>query len=437
MKATATALCFGVAAILGLTVGCAGGSGGEAGAPSLEAEVCQDAVDYVAACEGREASAFLGTCEGALEADALDVLSLECGQLVGGKADGDCPEFMARMGMCGGASATLGPWGMRYTRIVSTTSTCRRANRDLVEPGLALRNVGSAETCMETNEFRPVIDIGHEGTYRDAGVPYPSEERVAILSPYGLEDDAGVRVLGNVGHVDGAFTVARIPDTAFDSAEAFYLIESFEISGIQGSHGMVRVRFAAPVVELYEQYPASSTPVATTQDLILSVHAVTVRGGSYDPLGAGLNDGMALARGVYSIENKVKDVLIQREHNVDQYKLRMSGDDIRRYFSNYNLGAPDRLFTTSYHTFSRNCGTELLQVFADAFPERGYPPPATFDNTPLLEALGDALNGRMLPDIIPAKVRPALESRGLFDGVAEPWSTDPTVQSIVVELGGA
>lgn len=436
MNTTATTLLLGVAAMLGLTIGCAGG-GGDPGAPSLESDVCQDAVDYVAACEGREASPFLGACEGELEANALDALSLECGQLVGGKADGDCPEFMARMGMCGGASATLGPWGMRFTQIVSTTSACRRASRDLVEPGLELRNVGSIETCMETNEFRPVIDIGHEDTYRDAGVPYPAQERKAILSPYGLDDDSGVHVLGNVGHVDGVFTVARIPDAAFDDAQAFYLIESFEISGIQGSHGMIRVRFAAPVVELYEQYPASSSPKARTQDLILSVHAVTVRGGSYDPLGAGLHDGMALARGVYSIENKVKDVLIQREHDVDQYKLKMTGDDIRRYVSTYNLDAPDRIFTTSYHTFRRNCGTELLQVFADAFPERGYPPPETFDNTPVLEALGDALNGRMLPDIIPAKVRPALESRGLFDGVAEPWETDPTVQPIVEDLGGA
>ncbi|MCU0691489.1 MAG: hypothetical protein MUF54_08810, partial [Polyangiaceae bacterium] len=201
--------------------------------------------------------------------------------------------------------------------------------------------------------------------------------------------------------------------------------------------------FAGPVVELFNQHPSSNTPIATTKDIILSVHAVTVRGGKYDPLGSGISDGMALARGVYTIENKVKDVVIQREHKVEQYKLKMSGDDIRTYTRSFAKNSPERVFTASYHTFGRNCGTELLQVFMEAFPERNYPPPASLADTDferLNEEIQDTMqrvkDGRLLPDIIPSMVRPALEQRGVFDAPTDPWSTDPSVKAVEARLRG-
>ncbi len=417
---------LGAAALAGFVVGCSVGGGGS---------VCQQALDHLASCTGSSPVVFPGCCDGQMAESAREALSLSC-ELVGApKADGDCPDLMARLGMCDGASATLGPWGLRITSIVATDSRCRHEGSDLLEPGLELRNAPTVEKCLETREFRPTIDVGDEETYWAAGVPDPTEEKLAILSPYGLENADDV-LLANVGHVDGTFAIARIPDRAFDTARALYLIETFETSGIRGSHAMVRIRFDAPVVELYRQYPPSSAPIGVTQEIVLSVHAIAVRGGSYDPLGTGIHDGMALARGVYSIEHKVQDVLLERMHTVEQYKLRMTGDDIRRYVATYTADAPERLFTTSYHTFWRNCGTEVLQVFKDAFPERNYPAPESLDNTPFLELLADAISGRLLPDIIPEKVRPALESRGLFDGVAEPWATDPTIQEVVWALGG-
>ncbi len=70
--------------------------------------------------------------------------------------------------------------------------------------------------------------------------------------------------------------------------------------------------------------------------------------------------------------------------------------------------------TTSNHTFRRNCGAEVSQVLKDAFRERNYPAPESLDNTPFLQLLADAISGRLPPDIIPEKVRPALENRGLL-----------------------
>ena len=405
-------------------------------AQSDDETVCQQALDHLASCTDSSAVVFAGSCDDQMAESARDALEVDCEGINAPKSDGDCPELFARLGMCGGASATLGPWGLRVTNVVATDSRCRHAGADLLEPGLELRHAPTFEKCLETAEFRPTIDIGAEATYLAAGVPDPAQESLAILSPYRLNDATDALLLANVGHVDGTFTVAQIPLGAFDTAHAFYLIETFEISGFRGSHGMIRVRFDTPVVELYSQYPASASPIAATQDIVLSVHAIAVRGGSYDPLGTGIHDGMALARGIYSIEHKVQDVLMERLHTVDQYQLRMTGDDIRRYVTEYAAGAPERLFTVSYHTFWRNCGTELLQTFTDTFPERGYAEPESLDTTPLLQVLADALSGRLLPDIVPEKVRPALERRSLFEAVAEPWASDPTIQEVVRGLGG-
>ena len=320
-----------------------------------------------------------------------------------------------------------GPWGMRSSAFLASSDDCRRVKGDVLEPGFKLSKSQSSSNCMETKFFRPVISLTSLKSYTDAGVFKPDNEKLLVLHQFGLDADDGTKsaVLANVGHAvngetDGQFFTARIPLSAFDTAEAYYLIESFKVGPIAGSHGMMRFQFTSPVVDLYPQSgPDMDKIAAKTNGIVFSVHAIPAQNAGFDPLGAGMNSGMALGRGIYTPENKMADVIEKQKHTLQQIKLKLDSTQKRKFFETYVADGPNRFYQVPYHTLDNNCGTELLQVFADAF---GMPKPQSFANEGFFKGIKAAMTGRMLPDIFPDQVRSALKDRNIYDSEAADWT---------------
>jgi hypothetical protein len=133
------------------------------------------------------------------------------------------------------------------------------------------------------------------------------------------------------------------------------------------AHGQLRIQFSEGVVLVD---PKNSAHRQTLWEIVLSVHAVSPGSApdSYDPI-KGFQNEYGTAAGVFSLSDKVyqaisRHVALGKEPSrVRQYQLELAPENVDRVLTAYFNRAKSVWDTLPYNTLTRNCGSEVFEVF--------------------------------------------------------------------------
>ncbi len=259
-----------------------------------------------------------------------------------------------------------------------------------------------AGRCYDTTFARPVIVLDD-----DRAAPYG-----------GLRD--GELLLANVYH-DGRFWVARVPVDGVE--EVLFQLEYFPAI-VPAGHTEMRVRFRADSpVTLIGQSAADAGQEVTLRDLVFSVEAIGQPGYHYDLFRGLVNDFGAVYR-VMSLETKLDDMVVKKQHDVEQWQLLLEPDETRRLIENFAYESDYRRMQTMYNTLFVNCTNEAVRILDMSV------------NYTAAEQVGRFL--AKITEFYPNIIRTALIARGLLPlNQSTDWphlADDPTVADLLDAL---
>ena len=209
-----------------------------------------------------------------------------------------------------------------------------------------------------------------------------------------FQDSAGHFVVANVYH-DGAFWIAYVPRDAVQ--DVFFQLEYFPAI-VPAGHTQLRVDFNQPV-SMYGQSDSNRGQFHETKYFVLSAEAVTRRGDKYD-LFRGVQDHFAIALRVTTLEARYRSMVEDQGHRVEQWRLQLDEWQRHQVFAWYIGVSREMRLEHPYHTVSRNCTTEVVDLLDSIV------------NYTLRERIGRFL--LKVTEFYPNVVRAALIARGLL-----------------------
>lgn len=293
---------------------------------------------------------------------------------------------------------------------------CRANPDDVFEPAARLWKGSGEGQCLNMYWTRPVMTLK------------PADAQ----NLYGFTPQNGYRVVANIFDTD-RFYVAQIPVQKVSAM--IYQIAHFQMGGGRSTgHGMVRVTFSEPI-RMVEQFPIDKTKTRQVNELVLSVHAGLGREQSFDLIGHGMDDSYVVLWAVYTLRNKVKDSLLRQGNRIEQIRLDLTPEKMQKVLESYLSHSESFSYTRTYHSTTRNCGTEQLTNFNFALGTR-EPTPQVL-NSNLLSILSNLVQrgkSAAVADMAPSYAFTALKERGLIRGDENrvpDLADDPSVQSMI------
>lgn len=220
---------------------------------------------------------------------------------------------------------------------------CVFAPDDPFEPRERLPKGKYSGQCYDTRVARSVRVLDAEAAARYGAAP-------------------GELVLANVHHA-GKFWVARVP---LDGVEAVLFQLEYFPAIVPAGHAQLRVRFAesSPVL-LTSQSAADGLVEEALTDLVLSVEAIGQPGYKYDIV-RGVLDDFGTAYRVVSLSDKLAHMVVRQQHEVEQWALRLEGDEAARLLERYAAAGESRRMQTMYNTLFVNCTNEAVRILDEA-----------------------------------------------------------------------
>ena len=299
-------------------------------------------------------------------------------------------------------ASRFGPWPLAFSGdgVVSLDNKCKKS--DFYDLGMsflgktatdpASANIKQlAGKCIETRFFRPTINVEKQ---------YDSK--------FNISRKANHIYAANVKHTNG-FYIAEIPADKIQKVS--YWIEQFGSIDLV-SHGMMLLHFSSPV-KLYSQKEGSSQTV-TVRKLVLSVHAVG-DDNNYDPVNKGLAKSYAMARGIFTLDQKLSDVILGQGNSLKEFDINMASNDAEKFLKKYISGSQNRLYSKHYDTLKANCGTELLYIMHQTMGTAKPKTPNIISFLRNMVRTGFSFrNSSSIPDITPGYAFKAMYDRSLI-----------------------
>lgn len=233
------------------------------------------------------------------------------------------------------------------------------------------------------------LDISQRRSFRIL----TKEEAGTIVPPSELVNFDRSVFLANVGH-DGKFWVGKFPKDGVDVLT--FLVERFPPRWL-AAHSMLRFDFKPgfePV--LFPQVREAGDAPVKLRSFVLSVEGVPlIDGPSFGPITA-LQEYFGLAKRIVSLDQKVKQVVLDEEDLVRQYRIKLAGKELDAFWMMALHDLHDPEMQQIYHLLKRNCMNALFEVFDHYLGRARY------------------LRNR-IATFLPTVTRSALKNRGLWD----------------------
>ena len=182
-----------------------------------------------------------------------------------------------------------------------------------------------------------------------------------------FESKAGHLVIANFSHL-GKFWVAQIP---VEKAKSLILqVQMFPLRPlkfIKIGHTQFRFEFENEArIDLVEQsqVPGRAPERRQLKRMIFSVENIGPYGDAFDAM-KGLKGHYNIAYRAVSLDDKYQWMIAQQNHEVRQYQIKMTPDEVSRLLLRSLEEAQRWSARRSYHTLDPNCVTELFVLLND------------------------------------------------------------------------
>lgn len=295
--------------------------------------------------------------------------------------------------------ALVGGCAPRASAELETAQPAACQGDEFALPGF---NKANPQECLDVTSYRALRLFDDKAEYERIATRFGLRQALARLRQSGVEAaQAEYKLAANFKH-EGEFWVAQIPtrgkvlrtifqvsefrlafSRAFDAlspevrneldalSERVPFVKT-ELDRIRSgyytaAHGQLRMTFSEPILLASHANPQKQTSL---NELVLSVHAVSPGSvpDSYDPI-RGMGNSYGTSMGLYSVADKIEQAIGRhvaagrQPSRVRQYLLSLESDKVDLVISRYLSNARSVWENVSYNTVTRNCGSEIFEVF--------------------------------------------------------------------------
>jgi hypothetical protein len=270
----------------------------------------------------------------------------------------------------------------------TTSPECRMNNSDPFEIGARAKSGQSSGKCYRF-DHRPVTIL--------------TEAEVLLL---GLPTWSGSVFVANLVHIiEGNldFFIASIPierATGANLVLSYFLSPRREPLFVDPGHAMIRVLFSKDI-DIYQQSLQSLIYVGSVRELVLSMDSNMQF--SFNPvmLTRVADGSLALVSTIFTFEAKFGIHGENFKKPTEQWRLKMTDEQVSEFVSRYIQGAENRAASQTYSLNKANCSSEMLKIFDDMFEY----------SEDQLANISKVKNREWIPAQLPS----ALNARGLLD----------------------
>lgn len=276
-------------------------------------------------------------------------------------------------------SAVAGAPGIKGSPI-NTHPQCVVNANDPFEPRVRMTKGPDAGACINSTLRRSAMQLAPE-----------------IAARY-FKPVAGTIVVANVSHKK-KFWIAQIPINEISNmvlqSEHFPMISSPVEVVID--HTQIRFDFKKPIY-LIPQDLKEKREIVTLKNIILSVENIGPRGEKFNFF-SGLKGHFNLAYRLVSVEEKFNWMVLENENIVSQRRFKLSQKNQRSVLLGGIRRGTAYGSSRAYHSITRNCSSELLDLFNELFGTKKFKVTGFYSNVldSHLEKIG-MLSDEEMPD---------------------------------------